>query len=71
MGLCGKSSICAVRAGTIAGEHTVLFAGHDEILEVSHSAQSKKIFASGALKAARFVCGKEAGFYSMEDVLFG
>jgi len=62
--------IHAVRGGTIAGEHTVLFAGHDEVIELKHSAASKKVFAAGAIKAAQFVCKKEAGLYDMNDVLF-
>lgn len=61
----------AVRGGTIAGEHTVIYAGEDEILEIKHTAGSKKIFASGALKAAGFAADAEPGLYSMEDVLFG
>lgn len=63
--------IHAVRGGTIAGEHTVMYAGTDEILEIKHTAGSKKIFASGALKAAAFAADAEPGFYTMEDVLFG
>ncbi|MFV0518069.1 MAG: 4-hydroxy-tetrahydrodipicolinate reductase [Aminipila sp.] len=72
--------IHAIRGGTIAGEHTVLFAGEDEILEIKHTALSKKIFAAGALKAAEFVYERiitgiqnEAvgvGLYDMDDVLF-
>lgn len=61
--------IHSIRGGTIVGEHTVLFAGHDEILSLSHSARSKEIFAVGALKAALFVVGKPAGLYSMSDVI--
>lgn len=61
----------AIRAGNIAGEHTVIYAGEDEILEVKHTAGSKKIFAAGALTAAAFAKDAEAGLYSMEDVLFG
>ena len=61
----------AIRAGSIAGEHTVIYAGEDEILEVKHTAGSKKIFASGALTAAAFAKDAAAGLYSMEDVLFG
>lgn len=61
----------AVRGGTIAGEHTVIYAGNDEILEIKHTAGSKKIFAAGALKAAEFAASAQAGFYNMEDVLFG
>ena len=61
----------AVRGGTIAGEHTVIYAGNDEILEIKHTAGSKKIFAAGALKAAEFAASAQAGLYNMEDVLFG
>lgn len=63
--------IHAVRGGTIAGEHTAIYAGEDEILEIKHTATSKKIFAAGALKAAAFAAEAPAGFYTMEDVLFG
>lgn len=63
--------IHAVRGGTIAGEHDVIFAGQDEILEIKHTAGSKKIFAAGAVKAARFTQTAESGLYDMEDVLFG
>ena len=61
----------AVRAGTIAGEHTVIYAGEDEILEIKHTAGSKKIFAAGALKAALFTQRVSKGFYTMEEVIFG
>ena len=61
--------IHAVRGGTIVGEHEVMFAGEDEIVTLSHSARSKKVFAAGALKAAKFMCGKPAGKYDMQDVL--
>lgn len=60
----------AIRGGTIAGEHTVLFAGEDEVLEFTHIANSRKIFAVGAVKAARFILGKPAGLYNMDQVLF-
>lgn len=63
--------IHAVRGGTIAGEHDVIFAGEDEILEIKHTAGSKKIFAAGAITAARFVQTAKPGLYDMEDVLFG
>ena len=63
--------IHAIRGGNIAGEHTAIYAGEDEILEIKHTATSKKIFAAGALKAAEFVAKAPAGFYNMEDVLFG
>lgn len=61
----------AVRAGTIAGEHTIIYAGEDEILEIKHTAGSKRIFAAGALKAALFTQKVSKGFYTMEEVLFG
>lgn len=63
--------IHAVRGGTIAGEHDVIFAGEDEILEIRHTAGSKKIFAAGAVKAARFTQTADPGLYNMEDILFG
>lgn len=59
----------AVRAGDIVGEHTVLFAGAGERLELTHRAHSRDTFARGALKAAQWVQGKKPGLYSMEDVL--
>lgn len=60
----------AVRGGSIVGNHDVVFAGTDEVLTLSHSAGSKKIFALGAIKAARFIIEKNIGLYDMEDVLF-
>lgn len=62
----GMSSL---RAGTISGDHMVVFAGEDEVLSLSHHAASKKIFAKGALKAASFIVGKEKGRYQISDVL--
>ncbi|MBA3606893.1 MAG: 4-hydroxy-tetrahydrodipicolinate reductase [Chthoniobacterales bacterium] len=59
----------AVRAGDIVGEHTVLFAGPGERLELTHRAASRETFAVGALRAARWVVGRPAGLYSMENVL--
>ena len=59
----------AIRGGSIVGEHTVLFAGADEILEIKHQAQSRAVFARGALAAARFIVGKPAGAYAMKDLL--
>ena len=59
----------AMRGGTIVGEHTVLFAGHDELLEIKHNALSREVFGNGALNAAVFLVGKEAGMYSMKDLL--
>ena len=61
--------ISAIRGGTIVGEHDVIFAGKDEIVTLSHSALSKEIFAVGAVKAAKFLAGKPAGFYTMKEVL--
>ena len=60
--------IHAVRGGTIPGEHTVIFAGDDEIIEIKHTALSRKIFARGALAAAEFTAKKEKGFYTMRDM---
>lgn len=59
----------AIRGGAIAGEHEVMYISEDEIITLHHSAMSKRVFASGALKAARYVANKERGFYSMEDML--
>lgn len=59
----------SIRAGDIVGEHTVLFAGSGERLELTHRAASRETFAVGALRAARWVVGQPAGLYSMEDVL--
>ena len=61
--------ISAVRGGTIVGEHDVIFAGEDEVVELHHTALSRAIFGKGALEAARFLVGKEPGFYSMQDVI--
>ncbi|MBQ7726277.1 MAG: 4-hydroxy-tetrahydrodipicolinate reductase, partial [Clostridia bacterium] len=51
------------------GEHEVLFAGHDEIISLSHSARSREIFAVGALRAAQFLCSRPAGLYQMDDLI--
>ena len=59
----------AVRGGTITGEHEIIFAGHDEIIKISHSARSKELFATGAVNAAIFLCGKEPGLYDMSAML--
>lgn len=64
-------AVHTLRGGTVAGEHTVIYAGEDEIIEVKHRAGSKKIFAAGALKAAAFAKDAEVGYYTMEDILFG
>ena len=61
--------ISAVRGGTIVGEHEVIFAGQDEVIEFKHTAYSKAVFAKGAVEAAKFLHGKPAGFYDMADVI--
>ncbi|KOA20214.1 4-hydroxy-tetrahydrodipicolinate reductase [Clostridium homopropionicum DSM 5847] len=61
--------IHAVRGGSIVGDHQIIFAGQGEIIELSHYALSREVFAIGALKASEFMCGKEKGFYTMDDVL--
>ena len=77
----GRSGICprekkeigvsAIRGGTIVGAHDVMYCGEDEVLTLKHTAYSKKIFANGAITAARWLVGKPVGFYDMDDVLFG
>ncbi|MCH5208041.1 MAG: 4-hydroxy-tetrahydrodipicolinate reductase [Oscillospiraceae bacterium] len=59
----------AVRGGTIVGEHDIIFAGHDEVITLSHSAQSREVFAAGAVNAAVFLSGKPAGLYAMNDLI--
>lgn len=61
--------ISAVRGGTIVGEHEVIFAGTDEVIEFKHTAYSKAIFGKGAVEAACFLAGKPAGMYDMSDVI--
>ena len=61
--------ISAVRGGTIVGEHEVLFAGIDEVIEFKHTAYSRTVFGKGAVEAAKFLAGKEAGKYDMSDVI--
>ena len=61
--------IHAVRGGTIVGEHEVMFAGEDEIITITHTANSKRVFAVGAIRAAKFLRGKTAGRYEMKDLL--
>ncbi len=61
--------ISAVRGGTIVGEHEIIFAGTDEVIEIKHTAYSKAIFAKGAIEAAKFLAGKPAGLYNMKDVI--
>lgn len=61
--------ISAVRGGNIVGEHEVIFAGQDEVIEFKHTAYSKAVFAKGAVEAAKFLQGKGAGHYDMADVI--
>ena len=61
--------ISAVRGGTIVGEHEVIYAGEDEVIEFKHTAHSKAVFAKGAVEAGKFLKGKGAGLYSMQDVI--
>ena len=61
--------ISAVRGGTIVGEHEIIFAGQDEVIEFKHTAYSKAIFGKGAVEAAKFLAGKQAGRYDMSDVI--
>lgn len=61
--------LSAVRGGTIVGDHEVIFAGIDEVIEFKHTAYSKAVFAKGAVQAAKFLSGKPAGMYDMSDVI--
>lgn len=61
--------ISAVRGGTIVGDHEVIFAGTDEVIEFKHTAYSKAVFGKGAVEAAKFLAGKPAGHYDMSDVI--
>lgn len=74
-GLCGKRKpeeigVFSLRGGTVAGEHSVLFFGEDESLELTHKAQSRKVFAAGALRAAQALVEKPAGYYTLEELIF-
>jgi 4-hydroxy-tetrahydrodipicolinate reductase len=61
--------ISSIRGGTIVGVHEVIFAGRDEIIEIKHTAMSREIFAVGAVRAAKFLQGKEPGMYNMEQLV--
>ena len=61
--------IASVRGGNIVGDHEVIYAGPNEVIEITHRAQSRDVFADGAIKAAGFLKGKPAGMYSMEDII--
>lgn len=63
--------ISVIRGGSIVGEHLVIFAGLDEVIEIKHQAGSKKIFAKGALKACEFIITKEKGLFDMKNVIKG
>jgi 4-hydroxy-tetrahydrodipicolinate reductase len=65
----GEIGIHAVRGGDIAGDHTVLFAGDGERIEIRHVAHGRQVFAQGALRAALYLSGRKAGLYTMSDVL--
>ncbi len=65
----GEIGIHAIRGGGIAGEHSVLFVGEGEQIEISHRAFSRRTFALGALRAAQFIARQSPGLYSMQDVL--
>ena len=64
-----EMGISAVRAGTIVGEHEVIFAGPDEVIEFKHTAYSRSVFGKGAVEAAKFLAGQPAGMYDMSDVI--
>ena len=61
--------ISAVRGGTIVGDHDVIFAGQDEVVTFSHRAYSRAVFGKGAIQAAKFLKGKPAGLYTMQEVI--
>lgn len=61
--------IHAIRGGTIVGEHSVIFAGNDEVIEIKHAAASKEVFAVGAIRAAKFLAAKKPGMYNMKDLV--
>ena len=74
-GMCGKRreneiGVFSLRGGTVAGEHTVCFFGEDECLEFTHKAQSRRVFAAGAVRAAEALADKPAGFYTLEELIF-
>lgn len=66
----GEIGVFALRGGTVAGEHSVLFFGEDESLELTHKASSRRIFAAGALRAAQALVEKAPGYYDLETLLF-
>lgn len=65
-----NTPVFSIRAGTTAGEHTVLFAGDDEILKLTHEASSRDVYAAGAIRAAQFLASvSQPGLYGMKDLL--
>ncbi|MBQ6431478.1 MAG: 4-hydroxy-tetrahydrodipicolinate reductase [Oscillospiraceae bacterium] len=74
-GLCGKRKqneigVFSLRGGTVAGEHSVYFFGEDETLEFKHTAQSRRVFAAGAVRAAEALASKAPGYYTLEELIF-
>ncbi len=65
----GQIALHALRGGSVVGDHTVMFAGDVERVEITHKAQGREAFAAGALRAAQWACGKAPGKYTMRDVL--
>ena len=65
----GEIAVHALRGGSVVGDHTVMFAGEVERVELTHRAQSREAFAAGALKAAQWAAGRQPGIYTMRDVL--
>ena len=65
----GAIGFATLRGGTVVGDHTVMFAGAGERIELTHKAEDRSVFAQGALKAALWGRGKKPGLYSMADVL--
>ena len=69
LGCCKDSGNSLIRGGNIVGEHSAMFISDEEILTISHSAQTRDVFAKGALTAAKFMAGKEKGYFTMSDVI--
>lgn len=67
----GQIGIHALRGGSIVGEHTIIYAGENERIEITHRVSSRDVFAQGALRAAKYIADKSPGLYSMQDVLEG
>ena len=65
----GDIGFASLRGGTVAGDHSVIFAGEGERIELTHHAEDRAVFARGAVKAALWAHGRKAGLYSMADVL--